>query len=453
MKICAYVQSAYAKSTYANECLDTRQFVGLRVIIDSLQRNGYEVEWAGSATVHEYDIVLVSLTSDCDWWSFITERLKWRKSSYKIIVGGAGVLHVAPFLAFADYFSLGRGEESIVNLIRKLDGKEFVEDDSIIESASFSYDKIYHIRQTDFVYPHRIALATNEKGFKEGAIGCNHRCLFCGYTWQRKFVSPNKYYAMADSLFGNIEDIERAMLDIQENPESVNFSKLRTTAIDGLSERLRFMVNKRISRQCMVDFLNKMMDSNAKPHQLKFYNIVGYPTETFEDWLEYVETIREADAGRTRKEKQWSIVLHSTPFRAMPATPLACAPMSKKNYRGQIGGILGKGLKGNIILQGNQIWSVESMATESLSTVMLSAIAHRGSESDSDTIAKLCSSKAFWSANSQVKEATLCKYFDMDKLFGEFTAKTLPSRYLRTYCEIEKMWSKPAWKKPYMIAP
>lgn len=62
LKICAYVQNGYAKQTYKIECLDTRQFVGLRVVMDALQRSGYECEWAGMATVHHYDIVLVSLT-------------------------------------------------------------------------------------------------------------------------------------------------------------------------------------------------------------------------------------------------------------------------------------------------------------------------------------------------------------------------------------------------------
>lgn len=452
MRICAYVQSAYAKQTYKNECMDTRQFVGLRVVIDALQRNGYEVDWAGSATVHEYDIVLVSLTSDCDWWSFIQERIGWRKGDYKVIVGGAGVLHVAPFLPFADYFSLGRGEMSIVNLIRRLDGKESVDDDSIIDSVKFSYDNIYHIRQTDVVYPNKIKLS-DTRNFQEGAIGCNHRCLFCGYTWQRKFLSDKNYYAMSDSLFGNIEDKERAMLDLDKDPRSINFSRLRTTAIDGMSERLRYMVNKRISRDMMQHFIIAMLTSDAKPHQLKLYNIIGYPTETEKDWQEYLDTIKDADLACNKRDKQWSIVLHSTPFRAMPATPLACAPMSKKNYRGLIGGTLGKGLKGNLIYQGQSLWSVESMGTESLCTVMLSAIAHRGSETDTENIIKLCRSNKFWSSSSGQKEATLCKYFDMDTLFGAYTADTLPSRYLRTYCKIEKMWEKPIWDERYAIKP
>lgn len=454
MRICAYVQEQYAKETYSNECMDTRQFVGLRVVMDSLQRAGYAVEWAGIATVHEYDVVLVSLTADCDWWSFVSERIRWRRGDYKVIVGGAGVLHVTPFLPWADYFSLGRGEESIPNLIRMLDGKPYEPDDSIIEAATFSPDRIYHIRQADEGYPHKIRLSST-RNFQESAIGCNHRCLFCGYTWQRKFVSPNKYYAMDDSLFGNIADKERAMLDIERDPDSVDFSKLRTTAIDGFSERLRYMVNKRISKACMRDFLVRMLQSDAKPHQLKFYNICGYPTETQEDWREYLGTLSEADAlaSGTSNGKQWSVVLHSTPFRAMPATPMACAPMSKRNYRGQIGATLGKGLKGGLIYQGKHLWSVESMGTDSLASVMLSAICHRGDVQDSENIGKICASKKFWSSSAAVKEATLEKYFDMDKLFGEFTPQTLPSRYLRTYCDIERMWERPAWKPEYAITP
>lgn len=455
MKICAYVQETYAKTTYKNECLDTRQFVGLRIIIDALQHNGYDVDWAGIATVHQYDVVLVSLTSDCDWWTFIAERTRWQKGNYKVIIGGAGVLHVTPFLKYADYFSLGRGERTIVELVKAIDGKGSITSDSIIESASFSPDNIYHIEQTDEPYPHTIALKDNKNGYCESTIGCNHRCLFCGYTWHRKFISPHNHYEMGGGLFADMEDKERAMLDVRENPASVNFSKLRTTAIDGFSERLRYMVNKPISKQCMIDFLRMMIESEAKPHQLRLFNICGYPTETDDDWREYIDTLFEADnaAHDTINGRQWSIVLHNTPFRAMPATPLACAPMSLKNYRGQIGATLGKGLKGNIIYQGSHIWSVESMATESLSTVILSAIAHRGSASDTENIERISKSKKFWGANSATKEMILSKLFDVDTLFGEYTAETLPSRYLRTYAAVEKCWNKPPWKPEYIKKP
>lgn len=442
MKICAYVQDSYAKANYKNECLDTRQFVGLRIIIQCLENAGYSVDWAGLATVHNYDIVLVSLTSDCDWWSFIGERQKWQKGDYKVLIGGAGVLHITPFTRWFYAAMFGRGEDLIVPLVKGIEsGNRYTDSDSIAYTDDFSPDKIYHIKQADEMYNGTVTL-TETKTYNECAIGCNHKCLFCGYTWHRKFISPYKDYRMGGGLFEGIEDKERAMLDLDKDENAVDWSKLRTTAIDGFSERLRFGVNKKISKKTMQNFLRKMVESDAKPHHLKIFNICGYPTETVEDWFEYLETIKEVDAEYGKREKKWALELHNTPFRPMPATPLACAAASKKNYRGKIGGTLGKELKGGLIYQGNVMWSVESMGTDSLPTEMLSMLAHRGSEADSENIAKLCVTKKFWSASSAVKEATLTKYFDMDYIFSQFEADTLPSRYLRTYCGVDKMWGK-----------
>ena len=115
--------------------------------------------------------------------------------------------------------------------------------------------------------------------------------------------------------------------------------------------------------------------------------------------------------------------------------------MSYMNYRGMIAKKLGHGkYKGNIFYQGNSIWAVESMATESLSTVIQSAIIWRGTERDTDNIVKLACSSKFRSASAKVKQATIEKYFDVDMLFGEFTRDTLPTRNIRTYCKVEDMW-------------
>ena len=132
MKICAYVQEAYAKQTYKNECMDTRQFVGLRVVVDCLERAGYTVDYAGIATVHEYDVVLVSITAFCDWWTFLGERIRWKKGNYKVLVGGAGVLHVTPFLPWVDAFMIGRGEDTIVPLVKSIEDGGRYDDESVV---------------------------------------------------------------------------------------------------------------------------------------------------------------------------------------------------------------------------------------------------------------------------------------------------------------------------------
>jgi radical SAM superfamily enzyme YgiQ (UPF0313 family) len=429
MKICAYVMSKYAKQTYKHESFNIRLFAGLMIVIDILKGAGYTVEFAGSATVHKYDIVLVSITSDCDWWGFIAERTTWQKGNYKVIAGGAGVLNVRPFLQYVDYFCLGRAEGIIDNLIT---GN--YQGDSVIESKTFNTEKSYYINQVNEIYPYKIKLENGDT-YQEDSLGCNHKCLFCGYTWHRKHIS-NKAFEYSGLWNGGV-DRERAILDIAKG-EKVDFNKLRTTAIDGLSQRLRFMVNKKITREVLQDFIYRLA-ACEKPHQVKFYNILGYPTEIEEDWQEFLEDIRLVDEKLPKSNKQTSILLHSTPFRAMPATPMACEPMSYKNYRGAVANTLGKDLKGNIFYQGNAIWAVESMGTESLSTVIESAVILRGTENDTDNIAKIAKSNKYKNANTGIKTATLEKYFDVAKLFKSYTVNELPTKYLKTYCDVYKV--------------
>jgi len=435
MKICTYVLEEHAKKTYKNESYNTRLYAGMAVVVDILRRNGYDVEYAGRDTVHKYDVVLMSITSDCDWWPFIAERTMWQKGNYKVIVGGQGVLNVRPFLPFVDYFVLGRAEGVIDGLIKALDvGVEF-EHNSVVASETFDLDSTYYINQVTGRYPYDVKLE-NGSVYQEDIIGCNHRCLFCGYTWHRKSVLDDVFgYS---GLWNGGVDRERAMLDMYAGIE-VDYTKLRTTAIDGLSERLRFSANKKITRDMLVEFLVRLHTS-GKPHQVKLYNIIGYPAETEEDWWEFKEDLTKADEQLSVSQKQTSILLHSTPFRPMPATPMACKPMSYRNYRGEIARVLGRGHKGNIFFQGRAIWAVESMATESLSTVIQSAIVWRGTEDDSENVLRVARSRAFANASTLVKQATLEKYFDVATLFGAYTEKTLPTRYLRTYARVEKMW-------------
>lgn len=433
MKIGAYILTKNAKQNYSKECFNIRQNAGLAVVIDVLERKGYTVEYCSNANVHKYDVVLFAMTSDCDWWEFIAERVKWQSGSYKVVVGGAGVLNVRPFLPYVDYFVLGRGEAVIGKLIDALATHGEYEGASVVNSKTFSVDKSYMIAQTTAPYPQELTLESG-KVYKENVIGCNHRCLFCGYTWHRKNITTEAFkYSW---LWGGSNDSERAILDINTGMD-IDWVKLRTTAIDGMSERLRYMVNKRISREMLRDFLSRMAKCE-KPHQLKVYNIVGYPTETMDDWYEFVEDVSMVDGKMARQEKQTCLLLHSTPFRPMPATPMATAPMSYKNYRGRIGGVLGKGMKGNIFYQGNAMWAVESMATDSLPTVIKSAIVWRGTEADSDNFVKVALSKKFNSASTEIKQATLEKYFDLATLFGAYTLETLPTRYLETYADYKK---------------
>lgn len=431
-KICMYVPTLVAKQNYKRESFNTRKNVGAAVVVDILVRHGYTVDYAGEATLNQYDWVLVSLTSDCDWWEFINERVRWPKGKYKVVVGGQGVLNVRPFLPYADYFVLGRAEGVIVELIS---GQALAP--SVIESKTFSCDKSYPINQVTTPYLHELTLEDGSK-YTEDQIGCNHNCLFCGYTWHRKHSGTDLFEY--GGLWSNNADVERAMLDIYVNKLEINLQKLRTTAIDGMSERLRRMVNKPITREMVQDFTYRIANV-PKPHQVKYYNIVGYPTETFDDWYEFLEDLQIADGRTQKREKQMGLILHSTPFRPMPATPMAGEPASYINYRGLIASKLGASYKNFLFYRGNGIFAVESMGTESLPTHAMSMICHRGTEEDTDAVRLIACNRKFKSASVAVKQATLERYFDMAKMFRSYKPEEIPTRYIKSYAKVEKMWA------------
>ena len=427
MKIAAYVMDAYAKQTYSTESHDVRAWPGFEMVLDALRRSGYAPEYAGRATVHEYDVVLVSITSDCDWWPWLAERSTW-KGKPLVIAGGAGVLNVRPFLRWVDCFVIGRGETITPLLMAAHERGERYESPSLIWSDSFDIGKRYEIAQTAQPYPHTFQL-TNGKTFAEASIGCPNRCLFCGYTWQRKYIGDGTYRAGAESM--NSGNRERTVIDLLKLPPAQwqDEGPLRIVGIDGMSERLRKKANKPITRGMFRGFLSGLAEI-APPHQVKLYFIVGYPGETESDWLELTEDITAVD-GSLAKSKQWSLLCHFTPFRAMPATPSACWSMSAVNYRGLIARRLRKiGMRGNIFYQGNRFWAVEGMGTDSASSLIHSAICLRGAESDGAAMMKIARAGKYWKANSADKEATLRKMFDVDGLLAACTPDTLPTRYL-----------------------
>jgi hypothetical protein len=108
-QVAVYVQSKYAKPAYTVESYNVRAWPGLEMVCHALRHAGIEVDYCSSATAGRYKVVLVSITSGCDWYSFVGERLAWPKTAQPTIVaGGAGLANVRPFLRWCDTFCLGR---------------------------------------------------------------------------------------------------------------------------------------------------------------------------------------------------------------------------------------------------------------------------------------------------------------------------------------------------------
>jgi len=444
MKIGIYVWDDVVKGkrVLKNEVYDSKQNAGMAVVRDIVARLGFDPVYVGIAEAHTCDYVLVSMGSDDDWWRFLQEKRRWSKGKQKVVVGGPAVLNVLPFLDDVDFFVLGRAEGVLEKFLLNGDTGN-----SIIDSKAFKINNRYTINQVENPYDHEILLGDGSK-YKEGNIGCPYKCFFCGYSWHRKFTYKHEKRYNPYDEYCSKQNQESAILDFIKDPNP-DYKHIRTTALDGLSERIRFKANKKISNDAFLSFVEKFY-YNASHRQLKVFNIVGYPEETEEDWFDFLRVMEEADRKIGGHEKAVGLVLNTTPFRAFPATPFACSKMSYKEYRGEIARILGKEYREktgnhkriNTIYSGENIYANENGFTQGLASSALAAIVWRGEESDSENVRKIAFSKKFWNASVPQKCATLEKYFDINKLFGEYTPQNLPTRYLQTYANIEKMWKK-----------
>ena len=186
---------------------------------------------------------------------------------------------------------------------------------------------------------------------------------------------------------------------------------------------------------------------NGQRHgYIKLYNVLGFPTETEDDWMEIADTVAEADGHFTTgmdDGMKAPLGVHNTPFRAMPATPCATWPMSLRFHRHVWSRVMQRrfghpnGRGEHAFFEGRRLLMTGNWNTEALSSVMLDVLILRGEEQDSEAIRRLVATRGFWTANAFDQAATLVKHTRVEKLMGEYTWDTLPSRNILTYVKNE----------------
>ena len=438
MKVAIYVQRRYSKPTYKVESYDARIWSGIEMVADVLRRSGQEVGYCCDSTVAEQDVALVSVTGQCDWYSFIRERVRWPKGTRTTIVGGAAVLNIEPFLEYADCFVFGRGEGLIVPLVEGIAAKERFRHESVVWADEYNRESPRRIMQTDGAYPHSLRLSTSGdkrlEEWSEPGLGCRRKCLFCAVTWHRRHIESGGVDCSMG--YGRLpKAYERTFWDLDlDNPPSWHVAgRLKTIGMDGFSERLRVGIGKPITNDMLFRFLSGLSRSGVVPGHFKLFNIVGYPSETEEDWREFYQVLEEADAASEPCSPLWFIELHSTPFRAMPATPCVAWPMSCKNCRGRIKRFFAPQSNNAIFYNGKSLVCIETKGTESFPTCILDWLALRGTGKDAGTIRRIATTPAFWSANTAKRLATLKDVADLEWLGGHRRVEELPTHGLRSY--------------------
>jgi hypothetical protein len=301
-------------------------------------------------------------------------------------------------------------------------------------------DKIYRFRQ-ECPYPYPVNIP---KGvFREEHMGCPYKCKFCSYTYHRKTTSKDEFIQEGHKLH-QAHVWERTIIDAVRHKESINLGHLVTTALDGFSERLRLMLGKPITRDVLREFLSFLL-TYEKRKQIKLYNIVGYPTEDEDEWIEFIEDLDYADR-KARGDNVFYLNVHNTPFRAIPGTPCACWPMSYKNYRGRIAAkmqsLSGCTESGGVFYKGKRFLASESINTEGLHSTAQTALCLRATEKDTPRLIRIATSDAYAKMSGTKKLEILEQGFDLPTIFGAYTPETLPTRNILTYLNVESQWGK-----------
>ncbi len=268
--------------------------------------------------INKYDCVLISIPSSGQMIDILRLAVRngWGSRKCRIVVGGYGVQNINMLKGFVDYAFFGRAHDCIERII------ESVAEGSIHPDVA---DNMIAVDSPGIVRFRQAPLMANGV-FNEEFTGCPLKCKFCHYTYARKFNGKTNGYTQALLTGGNADEVLYS--DISGFTEKRG--RIRT-AIDGFSERIRYLYGKRISNEMIVDGINHLgeialdtrQDDMFGGHELNkrtvmtVYNIANFPYETQEDEQEFIDNIHRANP-RTRV----IFILHSTPFRASPATPM-----------------------------------------------------------------------------------------------------------------------------------
>lgn len=301
----------------SNNSFDGNDNIGAKVIKDVLIRNGVEVGYCSPATAKDYQLVLVSLTSTYDVYAFyqsIALLPSWQPNErqFKVLGGGFGIQNPTAIRHYIDYAAFGRAESWISSIVKGiLGGNEVLQHDSLMHLPDMHHVKI---AQADQLYPHKVG------DYQEAFTGCPLKCKFCHFTFARKHQGP-------DGAYG---EYVQTTLTGGGTPE-LTWDQLFTwgekagrirVAIDGFSERLRYIYGKRISCDDIVEGIEAIGQYGGIT-TLLVYNIANFPTEADEDRQELYQILRRANP-----DDRVILVLQSTPFRPSLATPMQWEPVA-----------------------------------------------------------------------------------------------------------------------------
>lgn len=296
--------------------------IGALAIKKELENNGYSVDICTYETAHQYQLVLVSMTSTWDIYEFYKSMKKanWQSRKFKALIGGFGCQNPFALEDFIDYAFFGRAENIITEVCEKLLSNEKIDYPFI---TTLKNPKVSIARPVQKLYDFELKYGKNNAIWKEEFTGCPFKCKFCHYTFNRKNVrkgDPNKY--VNDGISSGSKEI--MLMDVIDYEDKLG----RVTAgLDGYSERLRFLYGKPITWEIMENALDHLASFKGNSY-MKIYNISNFPTETEKDEQEFLNFCKEYVKNTSKADGILSVEVFNTAFRPSINTPMERMPVS-----------------------------------------------------------------------------------------------------------------------------
>lgn len=388
---------------------DNVKYHGFRQIIKDIDRNENDVEYISLRKIQEKDVVLVSVTSYMDVINLIAELSSVGNIKPEIIVGGPGVVNIRPYKKYIDVAVFRRAEGRINQIInhKKIDNVWYKKDDPHI-------NKTYKVGKLQFYIG------------KEDAVGCRQRCYFCQYGWSNKFkckVESEHYTSGFDRK--------------QDNFKFIQWDNVDNTAIDGLEEKTRILINKKLYNRDIIDSLERVYTyPNNRRYLVKTYCIIGLPTEDKNTIkMDEIRSVFQ-HADKPIHTHDVIIAFHLSHFVPMPLTPMFFEPVSLTNYRLELEKKYG-GLK-HRVYNGININVYTGKYTSSVTGALEQSIINRAWENDRTAIETILLSSRYRNAGI-VRKLQLIKQYFPEYLYCERDInEEMPSDYLDTGYDYKK---------------
>jgi len=259
--------------------------IGFSHVVNSIDKTQFTVNFDVFENINKYDFALISLVSYYDYFNLYSMLINFDVRT-NIIIGGPAVLNIYPFIDKIYAACFGRCDTQINDILNGIPCEN-------VYSAEFGINR------------YKIGQATCRIGDyreHENAVGCRKKCFFCEYGFKYEYVDfAGQYgeYANNETFFKDIDFINHGH---------------NTAGLDGLTEKERYVVNKPLSNDAIIEKLNT--HTKRDNFRLKLFAVTAFPFTDNYYYDELIETVSKA------KTKPITIMLGLSHFCPMPLTPM-----------------------------------------------------------------------------------------------------------------------------------